>query len=197
MNKISLSFLGLVLFCSNLSAISVRTVNVVEMVEKAEKVFHGKCLSRQNLEDSTNLPIVEYTFEVRQAIKGVSDGEIVVFRQVDGTEGGRPGIRGIPQYDVGQEFLLFLRKESPRGLTSPVGMGQGTFRVHKNGPGKIEVMNLAGNRNLLLGLSDDQIAGLGAQNVRALASGRAISLTSLASAVTRVINFNPPDNRTK
>ena len=172
-------------------------MNLVEMVQKADKVFHGKCLSREIVDDSTNIPIVEYKFQVKQAIKGVTDGQTLVFRQVDGSQVGKPGIPGVPQYRVGQELVLFLRKESARGLTSPVGMGQGTFMVHKNGPGRLEVMNLVGNSNLLVGLAEDQPAGLTAQEAQALRSGHAIPLSSFASVVTKVISLNSPDNRNR
>jgi len=197
MNRIGLGALVLVLFSTTGLAISVRNVNLVEMVQKADKVFYGKCLSRETQDENTNIPIVEYKFQVKQAIKGVTDGETIVFRQVAGSEVGKPGIPGVPQYRVGQELVLFLKKESPRGLTSPVGLGQGIFVVKKNGRGGAEVMNLVGNRNLLLGLSEDQPAGLTVQEAQSFRSGRPIPLSSFASVVTRVISVNRPDNRNR
>ncbi len=197
MKRTGLAVLVLLLLSSTGLAISVKTMNLIEMTEKAEKVFHGQCLSRETVDDSTNIPIVEYKFQVKQAIKGVTNGEIVVFRQVDGSQVGKPGIPGVPQYKVGQELVLFLRKESRRGLTSPVGLGQGTFLVHKNGRGNVEVMNLVGNRNLLLGLPQDQPAGLTTEEAQSLRSGRAVPLTSFASVVSKVISLNHPDNRNR
>jgi hypothetical protein len=189
MNRIGLAALLWVLLCPTGLAISVKTLNLVQMVEKADKVFDGICLSKQILDENSNIPIVEYKFQVKKAIKGATDGETIVFRQVAGSEVGRPGIPGVPQYNVGQELVLFLRKESRRGLTSPVGLGQGTFLVHKNGPGNVEVMNLVGNRNLLFGLTGDRPAGLTAQEAQVFRSGRAIPLTSFATVVNKVINL--------
>ncbi len=197
MKRIALTVLVLLLLSSAGLAISVKTMNLVEMTERAEKVFHGKCLSREIVDDSTNIPIVEYKFQVKQAIKGVTDGETLVFRQVDGSQVGKPGIPGVPQYKVGQELVLFLRKPSQRGLTSPVGLGQGTFVVHKNGRGNVEIMNLVGNRNLLFGLPEDQPAGLTAEEAQSLRSGRAIPLNSFATVVDKVVTFNSLDNRNK
>ncbi len=197
MKRIGLTVLVLLLLSSAGLAISVKTMNLVEMTERAEKVFHGKCLSREIVDDSTNIPIVEYKFQVKQAIKGVTDGETLVFRQVDGSQVGKPGIPGVPQYKVGQELVLFLRKPSQRGLTSPVGLGQGTFVVHKNGRGNVEIMNLVGNRNLLFGLPEDQPAGLTAEEAQSLRSGRAIPLNSFATVVDKVVTFNSLDNRNK
>ena len=44
----------------------------------------------------------------------------------DGTVARVPGL---PRYGVGEEVVLFLRGESGRGFTSPVGLGQGVYRV--------------------------------------------------------------------
>ncbi len=197
MKRIGLLVLVAVLLCPPGMAISVRTVNLVEMVQMADKVFDGVCVSKQLLDENSNIPIVEYKFEVKKAIKGVSDGQTIVFRQVAGSQVGRPGIPGVPQYNVGQELVLFLKKESARGLTSPVGLGQGTFLVHKKGPNSVEVMNMVGNRNLLFGLTESQPAGLTADEAQSLRSGRAIPLNSFATVVDKVVTFNSLDNRNK
>jgi len=178
-------------------AVSVKSLNLVEMTAKADRVFYGKCLSRETKDVNASLPIVEYTFQVKGAIKGVFDGETVVFRQVDGSQPGKPGIPGVPQYRVGQELVLFLKKDSRRGLTSPVGLGQGTFIVKKNGRGAAEVMNLVGNRNLVVGLSAGEQSGLTAEQLATLKSGRAIPLSSFASVVNKVVRLNGPDNRNR
>lgn len=197
MKRISLAALLLALLCPAGFAINVRTMNLVEMTAMADKVFDGVCLGKQVLDENSNIPIVEYTFQVKKAIKGVTDGQTIVFRQVAGSQVGKPGIPGVPQYNVGQELVLFLKKESARGLTSPVGLGQGTFFVRRNGLGKVEVMNMVGNRNLLFGLTESQPAGLTADEAQSLRSGRAIPLTSFAAVVNKVITFNNPDNRNK
>jgi len=41
-------------------------------------------------------------------------------------------IAGVSRYAVGEEIVLFLRDDSPRGFTSPVGLGQGVYRVSRN-----------------------------------------------------------------
>ncbi|MFB3903339.1 MAG: hypothetical protein ACE15E_07795 [Acidobacteriota bacterium] len=196
-NRIGLALLALVLFGPATLAVSVKTLNLVQMTERADRVFHGKCLSRQTVDENASIPIVEYRFLVKKAIKGVADGETVVFRQVGGSETGRPGIPGVPQYRVGEELVLFLRKESRRGLTSPVGLGQGAFLVKKNGTGRAEVMNFVGNRNLAVGLSAGEQTGLSSEQLDTLRGGRAIPLSSFAFVVARVARLNGPDNRNR
>jgi hypothetical protein len=52
------------------------------------------------------------------------------------------------EYQVGQELVLFLYPESQYGLTSPVGAGQGRFRVLRDASGGALIVNEAGNRGL-------------------------------------------------
>ena len=42
-------------------------------------------------------------------------------------------VAGLPTYHVGEEVVLFLRNDSRRGFTSPVGFSQGTYRVINTG----------------------------------------------------------------
>ncbi|RPI25830.1 MAG: hypothetical protein EHM61_13330 [Acidobacteria bacterium] len=169
----------------------------MELVQRADRVFHGKCLTRESRGENASVPIVEYTFEVKKAIKGVAEGERVVFRQVDGSEVGEPGIPGVPQYAVGQELVLFLKKESRRGLTSPVGLGQGAFVVKKNGRREAEVVNFVRNRNLLIGLSEADQTAIAPQEFQALKPGQPIPLSHFSSLVARVVRFDRTENRSR
>jgi len=94
-------------------------------------------------------------------------------------------------------LVLFLKKDSRRGLTSPGGLGQGTFIVKKNGRGAAEVMNLVGNRNLGAGLSAGDESGLTTEQLATLRSGRGIPLSSFASVVNKVVRLHGPDNRNR
>jgi hypothetical protein len=38
----------------------------------------------------------------------------------------------LPRYSIGEELVLFLRNESRRGFTSPVGLGQGAYHVTRH-----------------------------------------------------------------
>jgi hypothetical protein len=38
---------------------------------------------------------------------------------------------GLPRWAVGDQLVLFLHPESRRGFTSPVGLGQGAYRVDR------------------------------------------------------------------
>lgn len=76
------------------------------------------------------------------------------------------GLPGMPEYEVGKEYLLFLSGKGPGpGFQSPVGMGQGAFSVMRNPQtGAVAVRNAFMNRTLGAGLdlnaaANDMVAG--------------------------------------
>jgi len=170
------------------SGISVKPVNLEEMVAKADRVFHGTCeRSESRHVESTRIPVIEYTFRVETAIKGVSEGERVVFRQVHWQDAGQTGAPDVPEYKVGQQMLLFLKKDSQGGFTSPVGLRQGAFLVKGKGA-SAAVMNLDSNRNLTAGMSLARAAenGLTPEEYRTLGRGQEIRLDAFRSMVNRI-----------
>ena len=181
-------FVALVLPRVGFSAISVRPINLEEMVTKADRVFQGTCeKSESKYVESTRIPVIEYTFRVETAIKGVSEGERIVFRQVHLQEAGQTGVPDVPEYKVGQQMLLFLKKDSQGGFTSPVGLRQGAFLVKGEGA-SAAVMNLDLNRNLTTGMSLARAAenGLTSEEYRTLGSARKIRLDAFRSMVNRI-----------
>ncbi len=189
-SKVALFVIGLSL-AGVAQAATVRTVNLVEMVELAGRVFRGRCVSAQQVvHESLGLPVMEYTFMVEDGIKGVADGQTIKFRQaLLGAD--------IPLYRPGQELMLFLHPESKIGLTSPVGMGQGMFRVSKSGPGDVTVLNALGNRNLAYNLSAQQLQspGLSAGQMERLRNSSAIPLSDFRDMVAKISNWS--DSRGK
>jgi len=59
-------------------------------------------------------------------------------------DGSLARIPGLPRYTVGEEVVLFLRGDSARGFTSPVGLGQGVYRVVHRGARRAVQSDLAG-----------------------------------------------------
>lgn len=177
-----------------LFAISVKTVNLPEMVEGSNRVFFGRCLSAEDVYDpDLGFAIREYRFRVLENLKGASEGEIVVFRQV-GSGVGPVSIPGMPQYLKGQETLLFLYAESRLGLTSPVGLEQGLFRAERLETGELGFVNGYGNRNLAADLEEPTIAaaGLSAEETRVLRSDSPIPLSALRSLVAKFDGLASP-----
>ncbi len=110
------------------------------------------------------LAYTEYVFDVTAVIKGNVDDPLIV-RQVnlgrEPPDGGevtpQPVPRNplpLPEYQLGQEVVLFLTEESTLGLTSPLGMQQGVFDVQTL-RGKKFVSSRFSNITLLRGISAD------------------------------------------
>jgi len=123
--------------------------NIAELTTLADRIFIGTCLSVETKSitiEGQNAIVAEYTFEVSQAIKGAPSSTLV-FRQF-GPAHGAGSIVGMPTYKIGKRYMLFLRKDSAYGLTSPIGLGQGAFLVLTNSNGTTQAINAYGNRGL-------------------------------------------------
>jgi hypothetical protein len=142
-------FLFLFLLSGTAEAVSVRTLNLAEMVTLSDRVFLGRVVSVAERYDSRlSTPVTTYTFRVIEGIRGADTGETVQVRQAGSRDGGYSSIAGLPVYRKGQEFLLFLHGNSRFGLTSPVGLLQGVFRAVDLPGGWRGYVNGVDNRNL-------------------------------------------------
>ena len=147
---ISRVLLVLIVFFTGTSlGISVRSVNLDELVGLSERVFLGRVAGVKSSFDSRiGINVTSYTFIVTEGLKGVKTGDTIHVRQVGGTAGAPSPVSGLPVYRKGGEILLFLHGDSRLGLTSPVGLLQGVFREVKMPDGSRGYLNGAGNRNL-------------------------------------------------
>lgn len=131
--------------------------NVAELATLADRIFVGVCASIEAKNISIaghSLLITEYTFTVSRTMKGIS-GSTVVFRQF-GPAQGTGSIVGMPTYEQGKQYLLFLGKDSEFGLTSPIGFGQGAFLVFHDDSGAPRAINAFGNRGLFHRMDEKQ-----------------------------------------
>lgn len=120
-------------------------MNLEEITQGADRIFTGKCIDVKEIEDDpeSKLPVVAYTFNVTDAIKGTTKDEVITFKQ------WKPTVRDAG-YELGRNYILFLHPNSDRGLTSPVGFLQGQFDVDSKGflrRNKV-VKNKTGNKGL-------------------------------------------------
>jgi hypothetical protein len=131
------------------------------------------------------MTIREYHFRVADGIKGVETGETLTFRQVLGFPAR---VAGVPQYQKGQQVLLFLHGDSRLGLTSPVGMHQGTFSVTRLEDGEPAFLNTLENKNLSKGFESRSASDLGITNreMEILRSGQPLRLSDLRELVSKI-----------
>ena len=189
--SVSLVLLGAT---ATVTATSIRVVNLSEMVDSSNRVFRGRCIAVTETTHSNGLPVVEYQFFVSEGMKGTTEGEEVVFRQLrpGGTGGhGGVGILGLPAYRKGQDAVIFLAPDSRIGLTSPIGFAQGVFDVHEDARAQATVLNGFGNRNLLRGLDATRLLRMGFKHseVDLLRVQGPVLLETLSQAVRRIDDF--------
>ncbi len=114
----------------------VRPLSLREVVAEAPRIIHARVVEVRSGRDEARLPVTWVTLDVLQGLKGVSGSRLVV-KQLGAAEpladGALARVAGLPSYAVGEELVLFLRDDSRRGFTSPVGFGQGVYRVRRAG----------------------------------------------------------------
>ena len=136
-----------------LGAISVRSesgtasllhFSLAEMTQRADKIFRGTVV---DVEPGTvpagggELPIVIYRLRVDQAFKGAFDSkgdvQFVEIRMVGDLKGtpSRDGLKKLsaipqpPHLLMGRDYLLLTTPPSAIGLSTTVGLGQGSFEI--------------------------------------------------------------------
>ena len=150
------AFLSLCLLAGVVSGVTlasqVRPVNLEQMTQRAARIFSGRCIQTSVEYDAAlGRNITVATFRVQRAVKGVL-GDTVTVRMLSGgtSLGDEPA--GVPRFRRGDEVVLFLYGESSLGLSSTVGLGQGSFKVLTDKQGHRLALNDVGNRNLMRAL---------------------------------------------
>lgn len=144
------------LLIGTLQAVAGSTLpaNLVDLVDHAERIFEGRCLEKKLFHveiPSGKIPAVRYVFEVNDGLKGVGGTRVEVV-QLGPNHGGiesafHDGLVGMPRYEIGKSYLLFLNKKGVGELSAPVGLTQGLFVV-ENG----QVFNGESNAHILWGM---------------------------------------------
>lgn len=144
--------------------------SLAQLTEQADHIVRGRVISArvEPHPQLKNLSTVVITMSVDETLKGRA-AKTLEFRQFiwdirDQLDSAR--------YSKGQELLLMLGPVSEYGLTSPVGLEQGRFRIVRDNQGNAVAVNGRGN------------AGLFA-NVEARAQARGLKLSPAATRLVR------------
>lgn len=142
--------------------------NLSEMVDEAGIIFRGQVISAK-VEPHPDYPAlwtVVVTLRVEEALKG-TPGNTYTYRQFIWDPRDREDAAG---YRAGKDVLLLLVSPSARGLSSPVGLEQGWFRIMADASGTLYATNGRNNLGLFRG-------------VLARAGAKGIPLTARAAAM--------------
>ncbi|MFN0207987.1 MAG: hypothetical protein ACKVS6_16905 [Planctomycetota bacterium] len=133
------AFFGISILCATLMIAGLVGATVVErkdskdLVKSAEIIIEGKCLQKTVGYDKRGRIATTYSVEVGKALRAAKRGEIVKITFPGGELDGRGLIiPGVPALAVGEEFVIFLTEESPRGIRYPVGLAQGKFQIERD-----------------------------------------------------------------
>jgi hypothetical protein len=117
-------------------AANVLPLYLEEIVDTSTTAFDGTCTANRTERDPvTNLVVTYTTFTVREALKG-TPGTSITIKQIGGVlpDGGMQyRVSGIPTFEVGQDYVVFLAGVSSAGFSSPIGLAQGRFTVRSEG----------------------------------------------------------------
>ena len=123
-----------------------------QMTERAADIVRGTVVSArvEKHPELPNLDTVVVTLRVRETLKGEARGSFT-FRQYIWDIRDRWDAAG---YRKGQDLLLVLNAPTRYGLTSPVGIEQGRFRIQRDRNGGLVALNGTGNLHLLDGVAE-------------------------------------------
>lgn len=121
--------------------------NLAQLVENAGTIVHGYVVAArvEPHPEFSHLYTVVVTLEVKDVLKGRAD-KTFDFRQYIWDIRDREDAAG---YQKSQELVLFLTRPSEAGLSSPVGLAQGRFRVLRDEEKNEWVVNGTDNQGLL------------------------------------------------
>lgn len=122
----------LTLWSHQAAATSVLPISLERMTAAADVIFHGRVISNEVRRDPVSGNVATFTtFEVTELVKGQA-GETHTIKQIGGEMPGgnmRQIVHGVPRFNIGGEYVVFLPKASSLGFSSPIGLSQGKFEV--------------------------------------------------------------------
>jgi hypothetical protein len=146
---VSLFFLFLLLVCPTAysqGGANTASADLDTLVRGAQTIVRGQVTSAkvEPHPQFSNLQTVVVTLTVNETLKGEA-ASTITFRQYLRDARELPVLGG---YKRAGELLLFLNPISPYGLTSPVALEQGRFRILRDAKGNRYALNGRGNLGL-------------------------------------------------
>jgi len=144
---------------------TVKHHNLKSLLTTAERVFIGECISTAERElqfPKGTIWCTEYIFRISESIKGNLGGTLTFMqyglikpKEIEGNiVFNRPV--GMPIYEEGQDYMLFLIGDSNLGLTSPAGLFQGAFLIYEDQFSRQVALNGSQNRGLFLNMTANE-----------------------------------------
>lgn len=146
--------------------------DLAQMTQQASAIVRGRVTSAMVEPDPqfTHLQTVVVRLSVQQVLKG-APVKTYTFRQFIWDARDERDAAG---YHPGEEMLLFMNAPNENGLSSPVGLDQGRFRIVRTAKGNLAVngQNNAGLLAHVAGALQQRQARVSARAARVVASPR-------------------------
>lgn len=115
-------------------ATSVLPLSLEQLSTRASLIFYATVKTNTVKTDEQSGRIATFTeFEIIDLIKGETDTvDSHTIKQIGGhlkETGTTLRIHGVPEFQVGNKYVVFLPKKSRLGFSSPLGLHQGSFSV--------------------------------------------------------------------
>lgn len=110
-------------------ATQVRDLSLAQMARTAGPVFSGRVTAVQP-DQINGMPVTRVSFQVADGLRGVA-GDFTTLTFLGGGKSDHFSriVPGMPTFAVGEDWVLLVYPPSEIGLTAPVGLHQGAFRV--------------------------------------------------------------------
>jgi hypothetical protein len=122
------------------AATMAQRLSLADVTREAARIVHGTVDAVRSGRDASGLPATWITLTVAHTLKGPAVSSLTIKQYGVAAplpDGTITRVAGLPHYRAGDEVVLFLRGESGRGFTSPVGLLQGAYRVDRGPAGAL------------------------------------------------------------
>jgi hypothetical protein len=120
-------------------AASVLPAQLDEIVDRAAVAFEGRCVANRTERDlETGLVVTYTTFEVIDRLKGAVAPTHTI-KQIGGSlpdDNIQYKVEGVPTFNVGEDYVVFLARASRKGFSSPIALAQGRFGIRQSQAGR-------------------------------------------------------------
>jgi hypothetical protein len=118
-------------------ASQVRDLSLTQMAQAAGPVFSGRVLSVKQ-DEVRGWPVTRVTFQVADSLRDAPGATTTLtFLGNEKTGQFSRKVPGMPTFSVGEDWVVLAYPPSEVGLTAPVGLYQGAFRVQNPAAGDL------------------------------------------------------------
>ena len=123
---------SLFLTAPSVSATTLLPISLQQLSTRAALIFHGEVTGNTVKKDDVSGHIATFTeFNIIELIKGDA-GSTYTIKQLGGRltgSGMTLKVHGVPEFETGKTYVVFLPEKSSLGFSSPLGLHQGSYPV--------------------------------------------------------------------